>query len=463
MNLLLQDAKSYRRQGLWPIPIPRREKAPRARDWPNLRIEEEHIPQWFRPNDNVGILLGTVSAVIDVDLDCPEAVRSADMFLRATGWRFGRKSKPQSHRVYSCAEDSIPTKRFGDPVTNETLVELRGDGGQTVFPPSTHPSGEPIAWEPQHDGPATVGYDDTLGRVQRLAAWCLVIRYGNGSAAIDDEATWLASLEGVEGAPAIAAKTAAGWLGIAPKKPLRPKIEPTFTDRDCSARERNYATAALTSECEAVASTGKGNRNNALNDAALKLGHKVARGWLDEGEVEEALEDAADQCGHTADKRLAATRATIRSGLRKGMSEPAADLPESDRHPQSVGAKAAPKIVHIAPAVESPPQELSEDRLAIRFVERYGRDFRYVAKWGKWMLWLASYWEEEPTLLAFHLARKICREAAAECLKESEAKSIAKARTVSAVEMLARSDRAVAAITAQWDADLLGFNSKDED
>ena len=97
--------------------------------------------------------------------------------------------------------------------------------------------------------------------------------------------------------------------------------------------------------------------------------------------------------------------------------------------------------------------EFSEDRLALRFVERHGSDLRYVAAWSKWLAWTGTHWEIETTLLAFHMARKICREAASECNKPAESKAIAKAKTVVAVENLARSDRRIAAIVNQWDAD----------
>jgi putative DNA primase/helicase len=97
--------------------------------------------------------------------------------------------------------------------------------------------------------------------------------------------------------------------------------------------------------------------------------------------------------------------------------------------------------------------EFSEDRLALRFAERHGSDLRYVAAWSKWLAWTGTHWEIETTLLAFHMARKICREAAAECNKPAESKAIAKAKTVVAVENLARSDRRIAAIANQWDAD----------
>jgi|GEM_PF-5127176 len=98
------------------------------------------------------------------------------------------------------------------------------------------------------------------------------------------------------------------------------------------------------------------------------------------------------------------------------------------------------------------PPEFSEDQLALRFARRHGADLRYVAAWGKWFCWIGTHWQHEDTLAVFDMARKICRGAAAECNKASEAKAIAKAKTVAAIEQLAKSDRAIASTIHQWDA-----------
>src|SRR5258707_15808170 len=55
--------------------------------------------------------------------------------------------------------------------------------------------------------------------------------------------------------------------------------------------------------------------------------------------------------------------------------------------------------------------------------------------------------------------RVICRMAAAECNKARSAKELVSAKTVAAVERLARSDRRLAATTDQWDADLWLLNT----
>jgi putative DNA primase/helicase len=96
---------------------------------------------------------------------------------------------------------------------------------------------------------------------------------------------------------------------------------------------------------------------------------------------------------------------------------------------------------------------------ALRFAELHADKLRYVAAWGKWLAWTSTHWEFENTLRVFDLARKICREAARQCNKPAEAKAISKAKTVAAVEMLARSDRRIAATIEQWDSDCWLFNT----
>ena len=103
------------------------------------------------------------------------------------------------------------------------------------------------------------------------------------------------------------------------------------------------------------------------------------------------------------------------------------------------------------------PPEYAEDRLATRFTEQHATSLKYVAKWGRWLLWNGSHWQEEDTLKAYDLARGICREASAEVMSWAKpnirlAAAIASAKTVAAVERLAKADRRLAATTEQWDA-----------
>jgi putative DNA primase/helicase len=101
---------------------------------------------------------------------------------------------------------------------------------------------------------------------------------------------------------------------------------------------------------------------------------------------------------------------------------------------------------------------VTEDSLALDFTERHGDELRYVSQWGKWFRWDTTCWAEERTLAVYDLARKICRDAAAE-LDQKVASRILSASTRSAVENLARSDRRLAATVEQWDADLWLINT----
>ena len=97
--------------------------------------------------------------------------------------------------------------------------------------------------------------------------------------------------------------------------------------------------------------------------------------------------------------------------------------------------------------------EYSDIALAGRFTRLYSSNLRYVALWGKWMEWTGTHWKKDETLSGFDHATHVCTEAAKECQNAKVATSIANARTVRAVETIARAHRAHAATVDQWDRD----------
>jgi putative DNA primase/helicase len=101
----------------------------------------------------------------------------------------------------------------------------------------------------------------------------------------------------------------------------------------------------------------------------------------------------------------------------------------------------------------------SDEALALQFANRHAGDLRFVAAWNKWLVWNGQHWQFEETLRAWDFAREICREAAAQCNHRKTAGAIASAKTVYAVERLARSDRRLAATIDQWDADPWQLNT----
>ena len=95
----------------------------------------------------------------------------------------------------------------------------------------------------------------------------------------------------------------------------------------------------------------------------------------------------------------------------------------------------------------------TEDALALSFTRRYHRYWRYVAGWGKWLVWDGQRWRTEDTLAATDLIRSVCRQTALRADNPRVATKLASAGTVSGVERLARADRRHAATTDEWDAD----------
>jgi putative DNA primase/helicase len=100
---------------------------------------------------------------------------------------------------------------------------------------------------------------------------------------------------------------------------------------------------------------------------------------------------------------------------------------------------------------EARPPAFTDEALALRFAELHAGDLRYVASWSKWLHWTGNRWQLDETLLAFNEARAVCREAASQCNDDKPAAMLASAKTVAAVERLARADRRLAATVDQWD------------
>jgi hypothetical protein len=101
VNAVAQAARDYLALGLQPIPIPLRSKNPGRDDWQDERCTVEDVPQKFSSHKNIGLLLGEASnGLVDLDLDCPEAVALAPAFLPFTGFKSGHATNPVSHYWY---------------------------------------------------------------------------------------------------------------------------------------------------------------------------------------------------------------------------------------------------------------------------------------------------------------------------------------------------------------------------
>ena len=141
-------------------------KIPVVSDWPN---QGKHLDVVASTNGNIGLILGSTSGILDIDLDCREAKILADIILPVPHAVFDRGSDDSGHHLYR-ASSFGPRKTFNAEGSKSTLVELRGDRAQTMIPPSVHPNGSKLVLRVCNPNAAEVTYEGLLQYVNLLAA-----------------------------------------------------------------------------------------------------------------------------------------------------------------------------------------------------------------------------------------------------------------------------------------------------
>lgn len=114
------------------------------------------------------------------------------------------------------------------------------------------------------------------------------------------------------------------------------------------------------------------------------------------------------------------------------------------------------------------PPAYSEDALALAFGEQHQDNYRHVAAWGKWLKWDGRRWASEETLEAMDLAREVGRTFGLRAMTDPElsaskqvsiAYKMGEARTVGAIERMARADRRLAIEGDVFDKDPWTLNT----
>ena len=177
----LDAARDYVARKWNPIPVPHKSKGPTGNEWQKLLITEENVTEHFNSGlQNIGVQLGAKSrGLTDVDLDCAEAMKLAPEFLPKTDSVFGRASKPRSHFLYYIEDPENRASMKLTGVGDDSIVELRMGGGnkgaQSIFPGSTHESGEEISWSAAGE-PAQSNFATLKTAITKIAVGVILMR-----------------------------------------------------------------------------------------------------------------------------------------------------------------------------------------------------------------------------------------------------------------------------------------------
>lgn len=217
---MLTDALRYQSRG-WSV-IPLRftggvddRKRPLIDSWEQYQkkpADAEQIKSWWTqwPNANIGIVMGEVSGLIAIDLDGPhsvECLRRAKVDVPKTASVSTGKG---FHAYY--AHPGYPVSNRARLLTdnNGSAVDVRGDGGYVVAPPSVHGSGRVYSWViPPEAG------------IAKLPPDLAMLLIGRSKPEVDHgDASWLD--EAMKGSPKGArndtcARLAGYWLNLVPR------------------------------------------------------------------------------------------------------------------------------------------------------------------------------------------------------------------------------------------------------
>jgi len=343
---------------------------PRNTAWQSAERESlEQALQWAAEG-NVGLRTGKASGIIVIDADIQKGadISPLDLPGTVTGYSGGGGM----HLLYVCTK---PLPNSASKLGHH--IDVRGDGGQVVFPGSIHPeTGQPYVWAEGYE-PWTIALAELPERIYGL----LVVPQRPVAATGDSDNS----------------KTPAG-------------PPPARVQMPRPSRHEQYAQRALMMEVHAVTSAGEGTRNDRLNQAAFSMGTLVGGRYLDRVTVETQLRQAALDAG----LELREIEATLKSGLDAGEKEPR-DL--QIKAAKAISLRSAANPPEPASSCESRSEVAGPSRVfpwtdlgnAERFVADHRDHVRYCPAWGCWLLWDGKRWQRDERLGVDELAKETMR------------------------------------------------------
>lgn len=269
------------------LPVQFRGKSPMLKDWvKNASKDPAAVAKMFTCHTgNLGLACGVESGLLVIDVDLPDGQSTMEKLQE----ELGALPPTLAQRTGSGGRQLLFKYPRGKNIRNSAgesgnglgkNVDVRGEGGMIVCPPSIHPNGNRYVWETD------------LPLAYLPPAW--VVR-------------------------------------LERSQPKTPKVS------EAAQKLHPYVDTAMNNELFQVRVASLGTRNTTLNKAAFSLGQWVSGGLLGYEQAHGMLLDAAAVCGVLHDDGETQTKKTIAGALEKGARCPR-DIPSiSTSTPQQGG------------------------------------------------------------------------------------------------------------------------------
>jgi hypothetical protein len=280
MSKMLEAALHYTSCGMPVFPVNFADKHPLTEHGlKDATTDASLLRRWWHvwPKAMIGIPTGPRSGlwILDVDVDPEKGIdghyavaRLAEKFEPLPPTLCSITPRGGRHHLFRWNGANIrsSTSKIGPG------IDVRGDGGYFVAPPSTRIDGASYRWE------------DIKQKVAEAPTWLIGIALKN-----ETPRRTVFNLRDVDSPP---------------------------SNGSLSSRDHAWARTALERECIGLHS------NSALNIAAFNLGQLVEGGYLSEQQVFNALLTGAENCGLIVDYGEPSVIKTINSGLNAGKKQP---------------------------------------------------------------------------------------------------------------------------------------------
>ncbi len=264
-SAMLTQAQGYADAGKYVFPVKVKSKQPaNGNSFKGATTSKEVIHNFWKDTAfNIGLATGEINNLVVVDVD------DEQIWAKFVATQGGLPQGPKvitgkGHHLYFAYPKGRQIRNRQAPGNG---FDIRANGGYVVAPPSIHHTGKVYRFT-------------TTGEPPELPAWLLEL---------------IAQ-------PEIAANTTLNFNASIP----------------ASNDSQGYCTAALNSECQAIATAPEGTRNAALNTASFSIGQLVAGGGIPEQVARDALTQAANQAGLSTNE----IAKTLASGLQDGKTSP---------------------------------------------------------------------------------------------------------------------------------------------